>query len=252
VREVSVAKGYDPREFALVASGGAGPLHVMAVARELHIPKVIVPLFPAHFSALGMLAADERHDFIRTFYADLEGADFRRLERTIEEMSKEAEGALRRKMSVAHRIHLDLRYVGQEFTLSVPISPKQIKAGDRRAIRTAFDRLYERRYAHHSPGEPVEIVNVRFAAIGKRPKMKFPRLATKRRAAPSRKVDAYLGDARKAVSCPVYQRDRLGAGARIAGPALVREHGTTTVLFKDDLCTVAKTGELVIVVRGAA
>jgi N-methylhydantoinase A len=222
----------------------------MAVARELHIPKVIVPLFPAHFSALGMLAADERHDFIRTFYADLEGADFRRLERTIEEMSREAEGALRRKKSVAHRIHLDLRYVGQEFTLSVPLSPKQIKAGDRRAIRTAFDRLYDRRYAHHSPGEPVEIVNIRLAAVVKRTKMKFPRLAARRSAAPSRKVDAYLGDAGKAVSCPVYQRDQLGAGERITGPALVREHGTTTVLFKGDACMVAKTGELVISVRG--
>ena len=66
VREVSVAKGYDPRDFALVASGGAGPLHVTAIARELNIPKVVVPLFPSHFSALGMLLADERHDFIRT------------------------------------------------------------------------------------------------------------------------------------------------------------------------------------------
>ena len=76
VREVSVAKGYDPRDFALVASGGAGPLHVVAIARELHIPKVMVPLFPSHFSALGMLLADERHDFIRTFYSDLASVDF--------------------------------------------------------------------------------------------------------------------------------------------------------------------------------
>src|SRR5437763_1989096 len=76
VREVSVAKGYDPRDFALVASGGAGPLHVIAIARELHIPTVIVPLFPSHFSALGMLLADERHDFIRTYYSDLAAVDF--------------------------------------------------------------------------------------------------------------------------------------------------------------------------------
>ncbi len=78
VREVSVEKGYDPRDFALVASGGAGPLHVVAIARELHIPTVIVPLFPSHFSALGMLLADERHDFIRTFYGDLDDSGFRR------------------------------------------------------------------------------------------------------------------------------------------------------------------------------
>jgi N-methylhydantoinase A len=252
VREVSVAKGYDPRDFALVASGGAGPLHVMAIARELHIPKVIVPLYPAHFSALGMLAADERHDFIRTFYTDLGAVDFRKLQRTVEEMAAESASALRNRKGAEHRIHLDLRYVGQEFTLSVPVTEKQIEAQARRAIRTAFDRLYDQRYAHHSPEEPVEIVNIRLAAIGKRAKMKLPRLPAKRRAKPLRKMEVHLGDPAGPVSCPVYRREELGAGARLLGPALVREHGTTTVLFKGDACTVAKTGELVISVRGAA
>ena len=86
VREVSVQKGFDPRDFALVASGGAGPLHVIAIARELHIPTVIVPQFPSHFSALGMLAADERHDFIRTYYSDLASLDFGELVKVYEEM----------------------------------------------------------------------------------------------------------------------------------------------------------------------
>ena len=251
VREVSVAKGYDPRDFALVASGGAGPLHVMSIARELHIPRVIVPRYPAHFSALGMLTADERHDFIRTFYAELGAVDFRRVDHVIAEMAAESGSVLRNGKDVEHRIHLDLRYVGQEFTLSVPATAKQIKAGDRRAIRAAFDRLYERRYAHHSPDEPVEIVNVRLAAIGKRAAMKVPRLAAKGKAKASHRVRAYLGDPRP-VSCPVYRRENLGAGGRITGPALVREHGTTTVLFRGDACVVAATGELVISVRGGA
>jgi len=252
VREVSVAKGYDPRDFALVASGGAGPLHVMAIARELHIPKVIVPLYPAHFSALGMLAADERHDFIRTFYADLDGADFRQLERTVEEMAAESASALANRKSAEHRIHLDLRYVGQEFTLSVPVTQKQIRAEDRRAIRKAFDRLYDRRYAHHSPEEPVEIVNIRLAAIGKRATLLLPRLSATRRAKAHRKMEVHLGDPASPVSCPVYRREDLGAGARVSGPALVREHGTTTVLFRGDACSVARTGELLISVGGAA
>jgi N-methylhydantoinase A len=252
VREVSVAKGYDPRDFALVASGGAGPLHVMAIARELRIPKVIVPLYPAHFSALGMLAADERHDFIRTFYADLGAVDFRQLERTVEEMAAESASALANRKGAEHRIHLDLRYVGQEFTLSVPVTEKQIEAEDRRAIRAAFNRLYDRRYAHHSPEEPVEIVNIRLAVIGKRAKMKLPRLSAKRRAKAYRKAEVHLGDPAGPVSCPVYRREELGAGARVSGPALVREHGTTTVLFKGDVCSVARTGELLISVRGAA
>jgi N-methylhydantoinase A len=251
VREVSVAKGYDPRDFALVASGGAGPLHVLAIARELHIPKVIVPLYPAHFSALGMLSADERHDFIRTFYADLGAVDFAALERTVAEMLAESAPALRNAKDAEHRAELDLRYVGQEFTLSVPVSGRQIKAGDRKGIRAAFDRLYERRYAHHSPGEPVEIVNVRLAVVGRRPQLKFPRLPARRAVRAQRTVRAWLGGARP-VSCPVHRREDLGAGARFKGPALVREHGTTTVLFKGDRCTVARTGELVIAVKGEA
>jgi N-methylhydantoinase A len=250
VREVSVAKGYDPRDFALVASGGAGPLHVLAIARELHIPRVIVPLFPAHFSALGMLSADERHDFIRTFYAELGAVDFGDLGRTLAEMVAEAASALKNGKDPGYRIHLDLRYVGQEFTLAVPVTKKQIGTGDRKSIRSAFDRLYERHYAHHSPGEPVEIVNVRLAAIGKRAGMKLPRVSAGRRPKASGRAKVHLGDPARPVSCPVYRREHLGAGARIAGPALVREHGTTTVLFRGDALVVAPTGELLISVRG--
>src|SRR5437762_1034319 len=169
VREVSVAKGYDPRDFALVASGGAGPLHVVAIARELYIPKVVVPLFPSHFSALGMLLADERHDFIRTFYCDLATVDFAALLKIHHEMVAQASATLRHAAQAQREIHLDLRYVGQEFTLQVPVGVEAIASGDRVGIRAAFDALYEHRYAHHSPDEPVEMVNIRLALIGKRP-----------------------------------------------------------------------------------
>ena len=185
VREVSVAKGYDPRDFALVASGGAGPLHVCAIARELYIPTVIVPLFPSHFSALGMLLADERHDFIRTVYSDLASVDFAKLVAVHDEMVADARSSLRHGKDARHEIRLDLRYVGQEFTLSVPVELAQLKRGDRKAIRTAFDELYEQRYAHHSPEEPVEMVNIRLGAIGKRPSLAFPSLASGGAATPS-------------------------------------------------------------------
>jgi N-methylhydantoinase A len=251
VREVSVAKGYDPRDFALVASGGAGPLHVVAIARELFIPKVVVPLFPSHFSALGMLLADERHDFIRTFYSDLATLDFATLAKVHHEMIAEGTASLRHAAEAERQIHLDLRYVGQEFTLQVPVSVGQIERADRAGIRAAFDALYEHRYAHHSPDEPVEMVNIRLAMIGKRPKLSFPRLAKGDRARPSRQRQVYFSDARKALPCLVYQREALGAGSEIAGPALIQEHGTTTVLFEQDACTVAPSGELVIAVGAA-
>jgi N-methylhydantoinase A len=251
VREVSVAKGYDPRDFALVASGGAGPLHVVAIARELHIPKVVVPLFPSHFSALGMLLADERHDFIRTFYSDLASVDFATLADIHREMVAEATASLRHASGAERQIHLDLRYVGQEFTLQVPVTVAQLEAGDRAGIRAAFDALYEHRYAHHSPEEPVEMVNIRLAMIGKRQKLSFPAVAATTAAKPAQQREVYLSDARKPVLCPVYQREALGAGNRIAGPALIQEHGTTTVLFERDECVVAPSGELIITVGGA-
>jgi N-methylhydantoinase A len=251
VREVSVEKGYDPRDFVLVACGGAGPLHVCAIARELHIPKVIVPLFPSHFSALGMLLADERHDFIRTFYCDLSSLDFPALLAVHDEMASEAKNSLRHARDAQWQIALDLRYVGQEFTLSVPVSREALKKAERQRIRAAFDALYEHRYAHHSPDEPVEMVNIRLAAIGKRPQLRFPRLARRTAVATPGRRDVYLGDRRKPVACPIHQRGELGAGARIKGPALIEEHGTTTALFEQDRCTVASSGELIIEVGDA-
>ena len=251
VREVSVAKGFDPRDFALVASGGAGPLHVIAIARELHIPTVIVPLFPSHFSALGMLLADERHDFIRTYFSDLANVDFAALVAVYDEMNQQAQGSLRHDRDAEHQIQLDIRYVGQEFTLSVPVTLDQLKNGDRADIRKAFDALYEHRYAHHSPEEPVEVVNMRLGVIGKRTKLRFPSVAAQGAPQPALHREVYFADSKKPLRCPLYQRESLSAGARIVGPALVQEHGTTTVLFEHDECTVTPSGELVIKVKGA-
>jgi N-methylhydantoinase A len=224
---------------------------VIAIARELHIPTVIVPLFPSHFSALGMLVADERHDFIRTYYSDLAGIDFAELVKVHEEMREQARTSLHHTRRVQAQIQLDLRYVGQEFTLSVPVTLKQLMAGNRKAIRKAFDALYEHRYAHHSPEEPVEMVNMRLGIVGKRAKLRFPRLGKARGAAVSHHREVFFSDTTKPVRCPVYQRDALKAGTRIAGPAIVQELGTTTVLFKNDACKVAPSGELIIKVGGA-
>jgi len=224
---------------------------VVAIARELHIPKVVVPLYPSHFSALGMLLADERHDFIRTFYSDLANVDFATLTAIHHEMVAEATTSLRHATGAERQIHLDLRYVGQEFTLQVPVTLEQLQAGDHKSIRTAFDALYEHRYAHHSPDEPVEMVNIRLAMIGKRPKLTFPRLAAGGSPRPARRREVYFSDPRRPLPCPVFEREHLSAGNEIAGPALIQEHGTTTVLFEHDHCTVAPSGELIISVGGA-
>jgi N-methylhydantoinase A len=224
---------------------------VLAIARELHIPKVIVPRFPSHFSALGMLMADERHDFIRTHYADLSVVDFVQLVAIHDEMASAAAAGLRHAAGAERQAHLDIRYVGQEFTLSVPVTRAQLVAGHRAAIRKAFDALYEQRYAHHSPDEPVEMVNMRLALVGKRTQLAFPVLVERGAAKPQRTREVYFDDPARPVACPVYERNDLGAGCRIAGPALIQEHGTTTVLFRGDDLQVAPSGEMIIAVGGA-
>jgi N-methylhydantoinase A len=251
VREVSVVKGFDPRDFALVAAGGAGPLHVGAIARELSVPKVIIPRFPSHFSALGMLLADERHDLVRTCYCDLGNADFTWLLDIHDDMAAQAETALRHKVNAVRRVALDIRHIGQEFTLPVPVNREQLLAADRASIRSAFDALYDQRYAHHSPDEPVEVLNMRMMLIGRRPKISFPPLREESTARPTGSREVYFENLCDPISCPIYHRDELGIGNKIDGPGLIQETGTTTLLFPADCCTVMRSGELVIAIGGS-
>jgi N-methylhydantoinase A len=141
--------------------------------------------------------------------------------------------------------------MGQEFTLSVPVTREQLLAGDRAARSAAFDALYDQRYAHHSPDEPVEMVNLRLALIGKRAPLAFPTLENRGAPRPRRTREVFLDDPGKPVACPVFERADLGAGCRIAGPALIQEHGTTTVLFAGDRLEMHASGEMVITVRSA-
>jgi N-methylhydantoinase A len=242
VRQVSVEKGYDPRDFALVASGGAGPLHAVAIARELNIPTVVIPWFPSHFSALGMLLADERHDAVRTFPAPLDTLDFKALAAAVAELETDLR-AMARQSGAQIEIFLDLRYVGQEFNLSIPVTPQQIASEDRTGIRAAFDELHKARYEHNAENEPVEMINVRLIARAPRAKPSMP--APGGSSAPARSREAIM-HAGPPVSCGVYERATLAAGAVIQGPALIQEYGSTTVVFPGDRCEVAASGELVI------
>ena len=128
-----------------------------------------------------------------------------------------------------------------------------LSPADRQRIRTAFDALYEQRYAHHSPDEPVEMVNIRLAVVGKRTRARRSRSCATA-TPPSRRAIAQVYFADRAQARDLLRSTSartLGAGARIAGPALIQEHGTTTVLFARDRCTVAPSGELIITVGGA-
>src|SRR5262249_13740719 len=159
VRAVSVEKGYDPRDCVLVPSGGGGPLHALAIARELSVPLVIIPPMPAHFSALGMLLAGLKPDYVQTFLRELAGATgadiadaFASLERSATDTLTE-EGAGRDQILL--RRFLDMRYRGQEYTLPVPITEDLRAITDFEAIRSRFDQLHQEHYGHSAPKEPV-------------------------------------------------------------------------------------------------
>jgi N-methylhydantoinase A len=246
VRQVSVQQGYDPRDFAMVASGGGGPVHAVAIARDLKIPRVIIPQYPSHFSALGMLMADERHDLVRTYWSVVDKIDFAELEAIYKDLEKEA-ATICQSPDPKLELFLDLRYLGQEFSLPVPVSLEQLRRRDSASIRDAFNALHQRRYAHHAEHEPVEMINMRVVvrASGAKPSM-TGQTATNRK--PVRR-DVYF-DRSGPISAPVYDREALAPGMAVDGPALIREYGSTTVFFPGDRCSVTATGELIIELGG--
>jgi N-methylhydantoinase A len=256
LRAVSVERGQDPRDFALVAFGGAGPLHASTLARELGIPKVIVPELPGEFSAAGMLACELRHDYVRTLVRDFDRADPQEVEAALAELVEGGLETLRREpRGASHRAAieraLELRYRGQEYTVSVPLGAAPFVAASRPEAAARFHELHRLLYGHAAPGEPLELVAVR-VTVRAEPR-EAPRgraLAGGARAPEARaKRRVYLGEAHGFVETPVFSRDALGPGAEIEGPAVVEEHASTTILLPGDRLRVAESGELVIDTR---
>jgi N-methylhydantoinase A len=217
--EVDGDRGAPPLRGSAVGPGrlGAGPIHAVAIARQLHIPTVIIPVLPSHFSAFGMLMSDIRHDYVRTQLVALPKLNFSELRKMFTEMLDEA-----KKMLATERVtddamtfqqFLDLRYEGQEFSIKVPVSGEEIAAGDLQTIRDRFDSIHDRSFGHAAPNEPLEMVNVRLSARGIRQKLQMPPLD--RGAAPkprtTRKV--CLENADRFEDCPIYARNtRKGPG----------------------------------------
>jgi N-methylhydantoinase A len=251
VRQVSVERGYDPRDFAMVAFGGAGPLHAADVARALHIPTIIVPTFPGQFSAAGMLLADLRHDYVRTYYSPLDRANFADLVAIAAELSDTARRTLRGERATDEAIRLalslDVRYAGQDASMTVPIEPHVLERADRRAVMAKFNDGHQRAFGYQNPERPLELVSVRLAASAAR--RLPPRLlagghsgATLGTGPTGTHRVWFSGDA--AVDCPVYWRDTLAGGTELTGPAVVQEYASTTLVFPGDRLEVAATGEL--------
>jgi N-methylhydantoinase A len=245
VRQVSTERGYDPRDFVMVAFGGAGPLHASEVARSLHIPLVVIPNFPGQFSASGMLMADQRQDFVRTYYRRIDQADFDELALIFAEMEALARERIG-NTDIRMQHFLEVRYAGQDFSLQVSVTPRP---GAEDSTRDAFHELHQRRFGYHKAGSTLEIVNARLAATA-------PPALRSLSAAPQCAGPALLGRRpvvfqADAMDCPVYWRESLPPGERIEGPAVIQEYASTTLLFPQDRAEVTRTRELLVHVGDA-
>ena len=258
VKGVTTERGLDAGNFALVAYGGAGPLHATAVAREIGIRKVIIPRAPGHFSAFGMLFSDLRYDFVRTWFTKLDDLVFEEFEKVYVELENEGRVAISESainpQEVTISRALDMRYVGQEHSVSVDIPHALFKTQNRKAIKELFDKVHEQRYGTSAPAERAEIASLRTTVTGVVEKPALEKIAvggsspTVNAGTGTRK--AYFDSIGKFVDTPTFARQELLAGNRIEGPALVEEHASTTVVLPNDSLQVDEFGNLVITVSG--
>jgi N-methylhydantoinase A len=232
LRIVSVERGHDPREFALIAFGGAGPVHAAALAAELQIPEVIVPPVSGAFSALGLVASDLKRDYSRTLYADLAALDPARIALSLQEMELTAFEWLASAGIPAERRALlraaDLRYRRQAYELTVPMAPGAITRESLDRLAAAFHDEHRQTYGHANPEEPVQLVNLRLTAIGRLPRL---RLAQPPASVPARRRmrEVWFPEIGSA-PCPVHWRDGLVAGETRAGPAVIEAMDSTIVV----------------------
>jgi N-methylhydantoinase A len=229
IRELTVERGLDPRDFVLCAFGGAGGLHATALADELEIQRVLVPTMPGAFSAWGMLQGDVRHDTVQTFYRPLHGAGTD-LAGTVEGLQRRVSELLDSD-AVRYEAAADLRYVGQEYTLTLPLSDDEVAEIDVHAhtLRERFHRAYHERYGHASETEPVEFVAIRVAAITPldRSESAVSSNGHGPAAAQPSGTTTYRQDGVE-TEATIYLRDAVTEP--IAGPAIVLEQTCTTVI----------------------
>jgi N-methylhydantoinase A len=231
VRDVSVRRGLDPRDFPLVVAGGAGPLHAAAIARELEVSALLVPRESSIFCAAGMLMSDFKHDHVRAYKTPLAGADPARLRALFDEMIRAGRRTLAREgvgaEAVELRPALDLRYVGQWHELTVDVElPLDVDAA-----AAAFHAEHDRLFGHASPGAPVEVLALRLSAIGRTEKPAL-RSARDEPDAGARRGErpVWDPDERALVPTPVWDGQRLSVSATLDGPAIVELSSTTIVV----------------------
>ncbi|MBM4260021.1 MAG: hydantoinase/oxoprolinase family protein [Deltaproteobacteria bacterium] len=246
IRKISVEHGLDPRDFILFSYGGGGPLHSCALAHELSIPTVVIPPEPGNFSAIGMLIADARIDTSKTFTGILNDKTVPEMAQMYSAMEQEAAKDLAKEFGTSEVFfehYAEMRYRGQRHNIKVPVTG--LKTAEE--IRTAFERDYKRRYGHADAKAPAEFQALHLSAFAKlkQPEIaRLPRAAVKAQAAQTRKI--YIGNAGGWIDAEIYHRDALEPGFKAAGPAVIEECGSTTVVWPGDRFEIGALHEIKI------
>jgi N-methylhydantoinase A len=247
IREITVQEGFDPREFSMLAYGGAGPMFVPLVAREMDVREVIVPQAPAGFSAWGMLMTDLVQEYSETCVGLLEHVGLDNLWGITQRLAHQANEDLERGGFAPAGRTIEyaaaLRYFAQEHTLDTPLE----EGDDLANLCRRFDAVHKQRYGH-TMTDPVQIVHVRVRGIGHTPRPELRTIPPRVTGTPAPRASrkAYCFAHRAMVNFAVYDRDELREGDIVPGPAIVEEATTTLVFFSDQSASVDKYGHLFI------
>jgi N-methylhydantoinase A len=252
LRLVSIERGYDPRDFTLVAYGGAGPLHATMLAEELAIRRVIVPRFPGLFSALGLLNADVTTDFVETVMVTLTPENLDSLNAALDRLRAKAEAWFQRVNVPGNkrmiRVSADLRYVRQNYELRISLPGDHITLEDIPTIQTQFHEVHRAEYGHSTPSETIQVVHIRLWAVKPLIKPNLNPLADDAGGTVTAPCDesrfAWLSGGQ--MECRVYQRDNLKAGHNFEGPAIIQEKEATTLVERQWSLRVDQFGNLMI------
>ena len=233
LRIVSIERGHDPREFCLVAFGGAGPLHAAALAEELGIPRVIVPPIPGGFSALGLVGTDVRRDYARTLYQPLSDLAARDISAVWSELIAEGKKMLKESGIPASRWQFqrsaDLRYTRQAYELNVTADEGEFTTTTKDQLANKFHARHEQTYGHQNLNEPVHLVTLRLTAVGKLDRLEITHHPDTVGNSEKSRRSAWFADV-GTVECAVHDRNRLDATSQLTGPAIVESLDSTLVI----------------------
>jgi N-methylhydantoinase A/oxoprolinase/acetone carboxylase beta subunit len=251
-RVVSIERGRDPRDLTLVAFGGSGPVHGCRLAQALGIPRVVLPAAAGVTAAIGLLAAELRFDVARTYVRRLDGLDPHAVTAAYEDMARLAREVVRDAAPTGEILvtrSLDARYVGQGYELTVPVPSGELDAAALRRVRDAFDEIYATRYGYANSSEPVEVVTWKLSAVGAGARVALAKANPVGTSAGRGRRRAYFPEAGEYIDCPVFDRYALCPGTELAGPVIVEERESTTVLPPGTTATVDDYASLIVTLR---